>query len=152
MENGRQFDVNLYQRRIGEKVTIEYLRHGETRALDVPVVERANDPARLADLVRPQENLIPTLGLLVVDLDGRVAAMLPQLRSRSEVVVVARAVNGPAWQNAFNPGDVIYAINGVRIRQLSELRSVTEKLSIGDAVVVQVQRGAELQYIPFEID
>lgn len=26
------------------------------------------------------------------------------------------------------------------------------KLDIGDAVVVQVQRGAELQYISFEID
>lgn len=152
MENGRQLDVNLYRRRIGETVTIEFLRNDKRRTVDVAVVERPDDPERLAALVRPKKNLIPKLGILVLDLDQSIAAMLPQLRSRTGVAVAARDASGPVWRNAFQPGDVIYAINGKRIRRSSELRTITQQLGVGDAVVVQLQRGPQLQYIAFEID
>jgi S1-C subfamily serine protease len=47
---------------------------------------------------------------------------------------------------------VIYAINGVSIRGLAELRSAVDKLAQGDAIVVQVERGGQLRYLAFEIE
>ena len=63
MENGRQFDVNLYRKEIGKKVVVEYNRGGSKSSLQAEVVERPGDRKRLADLVRPEENLIAKFGI-----------------------------------------------------------------------------------------
>jgi len=51
MENGRQLDVNLYRKPIGKRVTIEYIREGSEKGMQVEVVERPGNRKRLADLV-----------------------------------------------------------------------------------------------------
>ena len=55
LENGRQFDVNLYRRAVGETVTLEVAR-GETRfKTNVRVVEREDPEGRFANLVTPEK-------------------------------------------------------------------------------------------------
>jgi S1-C subfamily serine protease len=66
------------------------------------------------------------------------------------VVVASRAALAPP--DGPEAGDVIYAINGVSIRGLAELRSAVDKLAQGDAIVVQVERGGQLRYLAFEIE
>ena len=68
-ENARQFLVNLYPHAVGDTVILEVLRGTERRKVPVAVVERPSDPARLADLVSPERNVVGRLGILGLDLD-----------------------------------------------------------------------------------
>jgi serine protease Do len=152
MENGRQFDVNVYRKEIGKTVTIEYDRDGSKNAARVEVAERPGDRRRLADLVRPEENMIAQFGILGLNVTHEIAAMLPGLRKPEGVVVAARSAGTPGWRDSFIPGDVICAINEKPVKNLADLRGLANQLRTGDAVVVQIQRGGQMQYLAFELD
>jgi serine protease Do len=152
MENGRQLDVNLYRRPIGEKVTLEVDRNGKRLALDVMVIEREDDQTRFSDLVKPAENLIPKLGILCLDLDPSIKRHLPNLRADYGVLVAARSADAPSLSDRLRAGDVIYTMNATRIVDLKTLREAAAKLRPGDAVVCQVERSGRLMYVAFEID
>ena len=151
MENGRQFTVNLYQQPIGQKVKLEVLRAGERQKFKVEVVKRPDDPLRFADMVSPEQNFIPKLGILCLEIDQRIARMLPGLRHKGGVIVAARAPGALQFEEGFEPGDVIYAVNGASIRTLAGLREKIGAFIVGDPVVVQVERGGELIYIAFRL-
>jgi serine protease Do len=152
MENGRQFDVNLYGKQIGKKVTLEYERGGKRSSLQVEVVERPGDRKRLADLVRPEDNLIAEFGILGLNITPQIAAMLPGLRKPEGVVVAARSAGTPGWRDSFFAGDVICEINNQPIKNLATLRTAVKQYRPGDALVVLVQRGSYMHYVAFELD
>ncbi len=150
MQNARQFEVNLYRKAVGETVALGIRRDGANLAISVPVVERTSDPDRFAGLVTPEQNLIPRLGILGIEVDASVQKLLPSLRGEDGVVVASRAALAPP--DGPEPGDVIYAVNGVSVRGLAELRSAVDKVPRGDAVVLQVERNSQLRFLAFEID
>ena len=152
MENGRQFDVNLYQRAIGDMVTLDVLRNAQKLAFRVRVIEREDDFGLFADMVTPEESLVPELGILGLDIDGQISKILFPPRRLGGVLVAARSGNFLYWQEGFLPGDVIYSINGTEISSLESLRARVAELESGDSVVVQVQRGEALRLITFEIE
>jgi serine protease Do len=153
MENGRQFDVNLYQRAVGQSVKLGVLRESRTVEIEVPVVERQDDPNRFAEMVRPDRNLIPKLGILAIEIDAEIRGMLPPLREPTGVLVAARSRDIPAFllEEGFRPGDVIHSINAKEIRNPSDLRSELAKLNSGDPVALQVERRGKLMYIAFDL-
>ena len=152
MENGRQFDVNLYNSRIGSTVTLEVRRGLNRLIIAVPVVERQDDPGRLFKFVSPERNLSKELGILAVQLDRKVAAMLPWLRTQRGVVVVARAVGARSRRDGLRPGDAIHAINGMPIRTLADVRAILTQMKTGDAVVFQVNRRGKGMFVGFEYE
>ena len=152
MENGRQLDVNLYGTPVGATVTLEVLRGEERLSVPVSVVEREDDLNRFAPMVTPEENLIQRLGILAVELDPRVAAMLPGLRARLGVVVAARSPDAIYGRAAFAPGDVIYGLNGETVATVSQLRTVIERIPVGGAVVLQIERRGRTRYLAFELE
>jgi serine protease Do len=152
MENGRQLDVNIYRRAIGESVALEVRRGGSARTYTVTVVERDDDPGRFADLVSPEQNLVPQLGILGIELDAEIAAVLPRLRTRTGVLVAARASSARSWEEGFEPGDVIHSLNGAGVETLASLRAAAAKLRSGDAAVAQVERRSSLLYVAFEVE
>ena len=152
MENGRQFQVTMYRRFVGDVVTLEILRGKETLKVPVAISERA-DFSGLADSIDPRLNLISRLGVLGVTLDSRLSDLLPALRVSSGVVVasmVPGAIDAP--DGGLAPGDVIYSMNGEPVKGLNELRARVEALREGDAVVLHVERRGELMYVTFRID
>ncbi len=152
MENGRQLDVNLYRKPIGKQVTIEYIREGSEKGMQVEVVERPGNRKRLADLVRPEENLISAFGILGLNLTPEIMAMMPGLRKKEGVVVAARSAGTPGWRDSFVPGDVICEVNHQRVRDLDDLRALTDQYHSGDAVVALVQRGGQMRFVAFELE
>ena len=152
MENGRQLDVNLYRRAIGEAVTLEIMRGTQSRSAKVTVIERQDDPRRFQDMVKPETNLIPKLGILGMDVDRNIAQMLPRLRKKDGVLVAVRAQDAPFENDTLLPGDVIHALNQRQITNLKELRAVIDQLRVGDAVVCQIERAGRMQFVAFEID
>jgi serine protease Do len=150
MENGRQFTVNFYTRNIGDVVSLQVLRGERRLTLRVPVAERADDPMRFSGMVRPEDHLVSKLGILALNLDDRIAAMLPDLLRPDGVVVAAIAADAPiSRQGTLNPGDVIHALNGRAMASLAELRAALAALKPGAPAVLQVERDGRLLYLAF---
>jgi serine protease Do len=149
MENGRQFHVNLYSRRVGETVTLEVSRDGKTLSVPVVVTELPDDPGLLAMLTDPQRNLVRRLGILGLSLEPELSRRL-SLRSSSGVVVAGTATDAiSSRQGGFAPGDVIRAINGQRVIDLQGLRESLEHFKLGDAIVIEIERRGSLLYLAF---
>ena len=150
MENGRQLAVNLYQKPIGERVLMDVLRGQDTLEVSVEVVERADDPGRFSDFVNPEKNLIPELGIMCVDLNEGIIQMYPTLRIRSGVVVAARALDAPFWDDGFLPGDIIHELNGEKVESLEQLKKMVAALKNLDPVAVHVERNGRLFFLTFQ--
>ena len=148
MENARQFDVNLYRRVPGDSVTVSVRRGQQTVEAKVPVVPRPDDTERLQALVTPEKNLIPRLGVLGLELDEELLRVAGSLRGREGVVVAARA--GGAEGDELRAGDVIYAVNGVSVLGLAELRSAVAGALPGQPLVLHVERSGKLLYVVIE--
>jgi S1-C subfamily serine protease len=153
IENGRQLDVNVYSRRIADKVTLEILRDGRRSTVVASVAEQEDEAARFADLVDPARNLIPRLGVLALEITRDVAAMLPVMRMPAGVLVAARTADAPVSAGqALEPADIIVALNGVLIAGLDDLREELSKVPARGACVLHVQRGTILRFVALELD
>jgi serine protease Do len=153
MENGRQLQVTLYRRFVGDVVTLDVLRGSDTIKVPVAIGERADGFAGLAESIDPRQNLVTRLGVLAVNLTPRIADMLPILRVNAGVVVasmVPGAIDAP--QGGLAPGDVIYGVNGQSTPTLEQLRAVLDAMKSGDAVVLRIERRGELMFVAFTID
>ncbi|HVQ28940.1 MAG TPA: PDZ domain-containing protein, partial [Vicinamibacteria bacterium] len=146
VDNARQLDVRLYRKALGDTVRVELLRASQHLNAELLVVERPGDPDHFAPMVRPEQNLIQRLGILGIELDDDVRKVLPGLRGETGVVVAART-GGSAGEGGLQAGDVIYALNGVSVRGLSELRDAVSRAPVGSALVLQVEREARLLYV-----
>jgi serine protease Do len=151
LDNARQFDVRLYRAAPGESVVLELLRDGRKFEATVPVVERPGDPDRFASVVTPERNLVPRLGILGIELDDEVRKAFAGLRGDAGVLVAARASHASS-EESLKVGDVIYAVNGVSVRGLGELRDSVARAPAGSALVLQVERDSKLLYIALEAE
>jgi len=152
MENGRQFEVNLYRRAVGDTVMLEVLRNNQILKFPVAVAEREDDPARFADLVTPERNIVPRLGVLALDIDERIASMLGELRVPSGVLVAAVSADAPHAEQGLEAGDVIVSLNGAAVTALADLRSAIGRLPTRAPVVFQIQRQGQLMFVALEIE
>jgi serine protease Do len=146
MENGRQFDVTIYQRPIGEAVNIEVGRGLQRLTLRVMVAERQDEADRFRDMVTPEQNLISRLGILALEVTPALASVIPGLRAPHGVVVagVALASEGTAGPL---PGDVIHGVNGVSVRTIADLRTAIGQVAPDSVAVLQVGREGRLRFI-----
>ncbi len=149
IENARQFGVNVYQK-AGQTVTLEVLRNGEKKALQVAVLERPKDPDRLLSLVKKDENLVPRIGVLAVDLDEKVTPLMPGLRKLSGAVIVGAVEDGAG--SGLRAGDVVYAVNNRPIKSLNDLKDAARELKAGQPVVLYIERSGQLQFVQVDID
>jgi S1-C subfamily serine protease len=113
-------------------------------------VERRDDTNRFRDLVTPDQNLIPRLGLLGLDLTPELARLVPGIREARGVVVAGVALN--AGSAGPLPGDVIYGVNGVQIRTLADLRSAIGQVAPDSAVILQVGRQGQLRFLTVTLE
>ena len=151
MENARQFIVNLYRPAIGDMVRLEILRGREKKTTAVQVVERPNDPTKLAALIASPGEKISRLGIFVYDLSPDIKRLLPELRKGLGVLVGSLTADAPVQGRSFRPGDIIYQVNGEPVVNTAELRAALEKLAPGAPVAVQIERGRRLRYVWFEL-
>lgn len=152
MENGRQFEVNVYQRRVGDTVAVEFMRGQERRRTTVAVAEREAAPVEFADMADPADNLVPRLGVLAIPLDARISSMLPQLRRQGGLLVAAKSADAPPSEQGLAIGDVIYGLNGAAVTTLEEFKRAVARIPSGAPCVLQVQRSRRLMFVAVEID
>jgi len=150
--NARQMEVDLYRYPVGAKVDVLVMRNGEKKPVQVATIERHGDPERFADMVDPTKNLVNRLGILGIDVDEKVTALLPDLRKHYGVVIAARGGDSSYSGDSLHLGDVIYELNNAPVTDVASLRKQLDQLKDSDAVVLQVERDGRLMYITLEIE
>jgi serine protease Do len=152
MENARQLETNLYRYAMGDKVDIAVLRGTEKITYPVAIVARDDDPQRFADMVDPSKNLVTKLGILGIEIDRKIAEMLPDLRKKYGVVVAALGGESPYSGDALKLGDVIHAVNTQPVSSVAALRSALDALKDTDPLVLEVERDGRLAFVTMEIE
>jgi serine protease Do len=152
VDNARQMQVDLYRYAVGAKIAVEVLRNGNKQTIPVVTVERHDDPQRFADLVDPVNNLMKRLGILGIDVDQKVAALLPDMRKHYGVVVAARGGDAAYSGDDLQLGDVIYSVNARPVTDVASLRKELDGLKDSDPLVLQVERSGRLMYVTLEIE
>jgi serine protease Do len=146
------FESSLYLHSLREPLQVEVLRGSQKVRLSIPAHEEHDSIDRLSAMIDPEKNIVPRLGILGLNVDDKVAELLPDLRVPSGVVVVARTASRAAVEADIVPGDVIHSLNRKPITALEQLRDQMHQLKPGDAVVLQVERGGKLTFVAFEWD
>jgi serine protease Do len=152
MRNARQLEAFIFLSPMSEHLTLAVLRDKEQLTIQVPVIDTVDDPQRFADLVNPEENLVPKLGALVIPIDKKLAELLPDLRKQYGLVVAAGSTSDIESGAGLQPGDVIYSLNGVPMASVAALKKKLDEFKPGAALVMQVERSGHLMYIPIEIE
>ena len=94
-----------------------------------------------------EKNRVQRLGILGITLDAKIARELPPLRKHEGVLVAARVAAAFPGEEQLLPGDVIYAVGRVPVKDLESLRSSVTSLDAGKPVVVQLERQGKVQYL-----
>lgn len=150
IENSRQLHVRIYAQVLKEKLSLEVLRDGKKITLEVPVVERVDDPLRFLQMADPVKNVVPKLGILAIALDEKIASMIEGVRYDYGLLVAARSNDAAAA--GLEAGDVIYSINRTPVVSLKSLQAELDRLKPGAPLVLQIQRGPRLMYLTIEPD
>jgi len=156
--DGRPMDIlpmfafAMLTRSAGDQVRMEVLRGSEKLTLEVSVAEQPHEVDRLADRVDPDKNLVRRLGIPGVDVDPKIAGMLPGLREPSGVIVAARAADSGGAESSLSTGDVIHKLNGSPVSGLESLRSTLDRLKPGGPMVLQLERDGRLTYVVIQPD
>lgn len=139
----------LYLRSAGEALHVEVLRNNERIALTIPIVEKDQDLDNIVGAINPEKSLIGRLGILGIEIDSKIADMIPGLRMKSGILIAAKSA-GPSIETGLNTADIIHAVNKTPIASLDGLRTAIEQLKSGDPVVLLVERDGVLMYLSFD--
>jgi len=151
--NVPRLGFHLFTRSAGDVVRFTVKRPDGNFTTDVTVLERAHDFNRLTDHIDPQRSLVPPLGILAVDFTVETAAMTTAMRTPSGVIVVGKTPDtGDAADTGLAAGDTIYAMNGIPIASVSDLRARTAALPAHAPVVLQIERNGQIVFLAFEMD
>jgi serine protease Do len=135
----------------GDKVHLDILRGKDLLSFDVKANIPPHDMDQVNALADPEKGLVPALGILGVEIDKKIAAMLPELRDPFGIIVAARAT-GTGAEVPLTTGDVIRALNGQPMTTLDRLRSTLKALPPGAPVALQIQRETKLMYLVFTVE
>ena len=151
VDNVRQFALDLYTYKIGQKAEIGVLRNGKETTVSVPVIERPDDPTRFADLVSGPDNLVNRIGVVAVNITGELKEVLGgDLRIPGGVLVAAKTPTSTLLGEGPQPGDVIHAVNGTPVQNLAELKKQLRQIKPGQPIVLQIERSGSLSFLVLE--
>jgi serine protease Do len=152
MRTAPQLEMEIFRAQTGQKATMAVLRGSDHLTIEVPVEQSDDDPQRFADMVNPEDNLVPRLGILGIGIDKKLSALLPDLRNAYGVVVAAGSATDPASGTGLKPGDVIYSVNGSPVSTVVALKNKINEFKPGQEVIMQIERSGRLMYVTLELE
>jgi len=114
--------------------------------LTARIIEQPPDTTALTDLANTYP--IKRLGIVATDITPTV---IPTLRMPFGVLVAARDQRSLDRTVPLIRGDVIHAINGLRIKSIEGLRVVLNGVKINSDVVLQVERAGQLKFVTLRV-
>ena len=150
LRNVRDLALELYRYAIGDSAPFQILREDMEFSTSVALTESDDDPERFADMVNPEENLVPKLGILGISVDEKVRKILPPLRIPDGVLVAAQGGSSLYFGDPPQEGDVIHAVNGIKVTSIESLAAELNQLKQGKSLVLQLERNGTLMYLALE--
>lgn len=150
--NSSAFVMDMYTLPIGSRARVSILRGSQKMTLDIPVVEQKQSINSLADLIHPERDAVPQIGVFAVDLTPDIAGLLGEEGAISGVAVAGTTADRRADEVGLKVGDIIHSVNGSPIANTDGLRAVLGRLKPGDPAALQVERDGRLMFLTFEID
>jgi serine protease Do len=120
--NASSFAMDMYLLQIGEPAHLGIVRDGKKLTLDVPVTEENPGVEQIADLIDPEKDLISPLGVFGIPLTAQVAALIPEPRINSGVVVAGTTSNDRSGDIGLQVGDIIHQVNAASVNSVDALR------------------------------
>ena len=145
-----QLRLALYRATVGSNLRLGVLRDGEQRVVDVKVRGRTSAAVRLAAAITGQ-NLVPQLGVFVLDMDDELAAEIGQARGKGGVLVAAELDQAQVLGESLQVDDIIYHMNRQRIASTARLRELLKGVRPGEPVAFQVERSGQLHFVAMEL-
>ena len=130
----------IAQRQPGSRMQLEVWRHGAPRMLRISLVAQPALPGTSFSAAVPEWH--DGLGLSLGDLSP---AQRQQLRIDSGLLV--REAVGPARSEGIRAGDVIVALNTVKLHRLDDFRQGLARIAPGNTVALLVMRDRRLAYV-----
>lgn len=152
VEDMRQLNLAIFRHSVNDLIHLEVLRGKQRSDLALRIRERDDDPERFADMATSEDNLIPSLGILGVTIDKKLAQLLPDLRQPNGVVVAALSPDADPDGTGLEAGDVIHGVNGKHIGGMDDLRKHLKDFSAGDSVVLQIERDNRFLFLTLELE
>jgi serine protease Do len=147
-----RFGAFLYLHKRDQPIPMQVLRGAQTLNISVIPADVRLGADSLADLIRPETDLISPLGIFVVALNDDVVDLLPGVRSKSGLVVAGTLESEPPVYAELTVGDVIRTFNENPVTSPDQLRSALGRLKPGDSAVLEVERQGILRYVAFEME
>lgn len=135
----------------GDAVTLGLLRDTKAVSVTITARERPHPIDELAALADPENRSIPKLGVIGVDVGDATASLLPGLRISSGVFVAARTEIWSGSEVPLMAGDVIHAVNRVRVRSVDALRVLVDDAKANTELVLQIERSGQLLFVTCQI-
>jgi serine protease Do len=155
VDYARDFELAFYRRVKGDHVSIKVLRDG--KELPKPIVVEVSEQEgevenALVDSLKPDKSLVPRLGILCIEIDAKVAKLVPDLRQPDGLIVAAKSPEGQGRYIDLQPGDVIHSLNNQPVGSLETFRTVIDGLKTAEPVALLVERSGTFRYVAFEIE
>jgi serine protease Do len=151
LDNLPQYYEAMYHKASGDKIVLTVLRESHLIDLEVPVVAGPPESDSSGAAPSPTINLVAKLGIFCSELGARRRVELAHLRSRTGVLVEAKAA-GSDLQADLIGGDVIRSVNLTSISSVAELQSLLDRVKPGTPIVLQVERKSQFLYLPVDTD
>lgn len=148
VQSALQFTTLINQKKPGDRVSLQLLRGNQLISTAVPVVEKTAEPDPLTGAIAADTRLVKSLDIVAADIDSNVAEALPGIRQRSGVLVLGS--EHPS-EKSLIVGDIIHAVNGARVRSVTEIHQILSKLPAGSALVFQIERQKRFLYLTSEV-
>jgi serine protease Do len=146
-----QLLIAIDQHAIGDVMQINILRGSDKVEAKVTIQERPDDPNRFMEMITENSNLVPRLGILVIDINEPVLKMISELRKPAGVLVAARVAGLLGSEESLKPGDLIISLNGKEVTNGETLRGLLGDIQVGSPVVLQIQRENQLRFIVLDL-
>lgn len=131
----------------GNAVTVEVLRKGVTKNIDVAVGEMPTDPNEVvAPNKAPAKTESNKIGLTLKELT---AQQKRKLNGKNGLVVVDST--GAAAQAGIRRGDVILGLNNSESQSVEQFNKQINSIATGKTVAVLVLRGENTLYVPIKV-
>jgi serine protease Do len=128
----------------GTAVKFEVWRRGAVKELTATIEEFPSERPRAA--AQPEERRLNRLGLALSE-------VTPAQREELDIPggLLVRGASGPALKAGIQQGDVILAVNDVRLERIADFNRLITKLPAGSTVALLVLRGGSRVYVPLRL-
>jgi len=126
---------------IGKTVTVEVLRKGEKKSLDIKIAELEGEEEKTET-----GEAKPHLGLVVQEITPDLADRLG-LSERHGIVVVQVENNSPAEEAGVRPGDIILEVDQIPIKNITDFKNKMNRFKAGDTILFLIKRDEVTSYI-----